>query len=66
MLEVFTLEQIRERWGEYQEDRCWRILKDGEWTIHLNLTDVPVNAPINVALGRVKDHMSFPEYLEAK
>ncbi len=64
MDQVFTISQIKERWTEYQDKKCWRVLREGKWKLYLNRPNTTAGAT-RAEMVKIKDHMSFPKFLEA-
>jgi hypothetical protein len=56
--------QIKASWETYQKANCWRVLRGGKWTVSMGKPDTTGGAT-RVEMVKVKDHLSFPKYLEA-
>lgn len=63
MDQVFTIGQIKDAWTEYQEKKAWRVLRDGKWKLYLKNPDT-TDGTTRAEMVKLKDHMSFPKYLE--
>jgi len=60
---VYSLDQIKEYWEEYQTKKAWRVLRGGKWKVYLkapNTTDGATKAE----MINIKDKVSFPKFLE--
>ena len=61
---MFTIQDIRENWKEYETKKVMRVMVNGVWTIH-----EPTGGPIGATKAQriaVKEFMKFPDYLESK
>jgi hypothetical protein len=60
---VYTKAQIKETWDEYQKAKAWRILREGKWKLYTKSPDT-TNGATKATMVNVKDHISFPKYME--
>ena len=63
MSDVFTMDQIREKWAEYRAAQGWRVLRDGKWKLYMSKPDLTGGAT-RAEMIHIKNHLSFPKYLE--
>ena len=61
---MFTIQDIREEWKEYDTKRVMRVMKNGVWEI-LEPTGGPIGATKAQRIA-VKEFMKFPDFLESK
>lgn len=64
MDEVYTLSQIKEYWDAYRARKAWRMLKDGKWVLKLTAPALDGAAVTRAEMVKLRDHVSFPKYLE--
>lgn len=60
---VYTLPQIKDLWDEYQNAKAWRVLRGGKWKVYRTAPDTTDGAT-EARMVNLKDHVSFPKYLE--
>lgn len=60
---VFTMSQIKDLWEGYQGKKAWRVLRNGKWKLYTKNPDTTGGAT-RAEMVKLKDHMSFPKYLE--
>uniref|UniRef100_A0A6H1ZG78 Uncharacterized protein n=1 Tax=viral metagenome TaxID=1070528 RepID=A0A6H1ZG78_9ZZZZ len=61
MKKKYTIGEIREKWSEYKLALGYRVLVDGRWAI---VKKLDTSGATRAEMIKVKDHVSFPEYLE--
>ena len=61
--QVFTLDQLKERWEDYKEAMAWRVLREGKWKVYTKRPETTDGAT-RCEMVKIKEHMSFPKYLE--
>lgn len=61
---VYSLDQIKDAWKEYQEAKVLRVLIAGKWKLR-PLTAAGGNIEATKAeVVKLRDHVSFPKFLE--
>jgi hypothetical protein len=65
MNKSYTLDQIKALWDEYQTTYGWRVLRGGKLDFTLTAPDTSGGAT-RTDMVQVKQHYSFPKYLELK
>jgi hypothetical protein len=63
MEETYTISQIKDLWNDYQTAKAWRVLRDGKWKVYKKAPDTTDGAT-SAEMIRIKDHVSFPKFLE--
>uniref|UniRef100_A0A6H1ZKH9 Uncharacterized protein n=1 Tax=viral metagenome TaxID=1070528 RepID=A0A6H1ZKH9_9ZZZZ len=60
-MQRLSIEDIKIKWEDYQLAMGWRILKEGKWKIYKK---PDIDGAIRCEMVKLKDYISFPEYLE--
>jgi hypothetical protein len=64
MARRFTLNEIEVYWEDYRDAFRLLVLRDGKWS--LQSIGTPPGTATRAERVRLKDHMTFPEYLKEK
>ena len=65
MMNKYTLKDIEVAWKKYESESVLRVMKEGKWkTIPLKGRGIPRITATQAKVAKLKDIISFPEYLK--